>query len=313
ERSFDGVDLDWEYSDTPSEDDTAAYSALVREIRDSVGLGYSFSLALPSGPYYGKWFSVEGFIEAIDWIGVMTYDLTGDWDESAGYNSALYPHEGITSWSWEESMDYWTGRGIAKEKLYPGIASFGFLFTTCVGPGQDFSGDVEYLTYAQILDSSSWNLYWDDTSKVPYALTPTGGYATFDNAASIALKLHWVIDNGYPGVILWELSQDYLEEGGHPILDSLATIRAEATAIQISTGTAASKIHRNGQTFWIETYGMEPSSLSLYQLNGHLLRQVRGSSGLLRLDLRNIPEGPYFVVLRRGAHLIDHQFAINPD
>jgi chitinase len=162
----------------------------------------------------------------------MTYDITGDWDDKAMFDSPLYPHSGYTTWSWEQTRDYWKKRGVPVEKMVFGIPSFGFQFEGATGPGTDFTkGTAKQVPYKDIVANPDWEYFFDSVSVEPYGVSSTG-YVTFEDPHSSAVKSRWVKDNGYAGIMVWEVSHDYIEGVGNPILDSIAVVlQDDPTAI----------------------------------------------------------------------------------
>ena len=63
----------------------------------------------------------------------------------------------------------------------------------------------------------------------PYGVSSTG-YVTFEDPHSSAVKSRWVKDNGYAGIMVWEVSHDYIEGTGNPILDSIYIALQDANA-----------------------------------------------------------------------------------
>ena len=230
DHNLDGLDMDWEFDKVPvPEQDTTAYSKLLTELREALPKDKSLSAALPCSPYYGKWFTAEVLVKNLDWLGFMTYDMTGDWDEKAMFDSPLYPHEGYTTWSWEETRDYWKKRGVPTEKMVFGIPSFGFQFEGANGPGTDFTkGTAKQVAYKAIVTNTDWEYFYDSVAVEPYGVSSTG-YVTFEDPHSSAVKSRWVKDNGYAGIMVWEVSHDYIEGVGNPILDSIAVVLHEGT------------------------------------------------------------------------------------
>ena len=230
DHNLDGLDMDWEFDKVPvPEQDTTAYSKLLTELREALPKDKSLSAALPCSPYYGKWFTAEVLVKNLDWLGFMTYDMTGDWDEKAMFDSPLYPHEGYTTWSWKETFDYWSKRGVPAEKMVFGIPSFGFQFEGANGPGKNFTkGKTNTISYAQIAKNTDWVFHFDSVSAEPYGVTENS-YVTFEDPHSAAIKSRWVKDNGYAGIMVWEVSHDYIEGVGNPILDSIAVVLHEGT------------------------------------------------------------------------------------
>ena len=229
-HNLDGLDMDWEWEYNPvPEADTIAYNKLLTELREALPKDKSLSAALPCSRYYGKWFTPEVLIKNLDWFGFMTYDMTGDWDEKALFDSPLYPHEGYTTWSWQETFDYWSKRGVPAEKMVFGIPSFGFQFEGATGPGSNFTkGKTKSLSYAQIVKNTDWEIHFDSVSVEPYAVS-ANSYTTYEDPHSAAIKSRWVKDNGYAGIMVWEVSHDYIEGIGNPILDSIAVVLHEGT------------------------------------------------------------------------------------
>jgi len=243
-HNLDGLDMDWEWEYNPvPEADTIAYNKLLTELRESLPKDKSLSAALPCSRYYGKWFTPEVLIKNLDWFGFMTYDMTGDWDEKALFDSPLYPHEGYTTWSWQETFDYWSKRGVPAEKMVFGIPSFGFQFEGATGPGSNFTkGKTKSLSYAQIVKNTDWEIHFDSVSVEPYAISENS-YTTYEDPHSAAIKTRWVKENGYAGIMVWEVSHDYIEGVGNPILDSIAIVlRGTTTGIEPRRGHVRSTL-----------------------------------------------------------------------
>ncbi len=249
-HNLDGLDMDWEWEYNPvPEADTIAYNKLLTELREALPKDKSLSAALPCSRYYGKWFTPEVLIKNLDWFGFMTYDMTGDWDEKALFDSPLYPHEGYTTWSWQETFDYWSKRGVPAEKMVFGIPSFGFQFEGATGPGSNFTkGKTKSLSYAQIVKNTDWEIHFDSVSVEPYAVSENS-YITYEDPHSAAIKTRWVKENGYAGIMVWEVSHDYIEGVGNPILDSIAIVLQETPTRIIPPRQASTPTHLQNSKF----------------------------------------------------------------
>ena len=266
DHNLDGLDMDWEWEYNPvPEADTIAYSKLLTELREALPKDKSLSAALPCSPYYGKWFTPEVLVKNLDWLGFMTYDMTGDWDEKAMFDSPLYPHEGYTTWSWEETRDYWKERGVPTEKMVFGIPSFGFEFKGATGQGTNFTS-AKQVAYKDIVANTEWEYFYDSVAVEPYGVS-TSGYITFEDPHSSAIKSRWVKENGYAGIMVWEVSHDYIEGTGNPILDSIAI------ALQ-DNGTAIKKVRKGN----IRTNSVAGKQIDI---RGH---RVEGKKSIILLD-----------------------------
>ena len=119
-----------------------------------------------------------------------------------------------------------------------GIPSFGFQFEGATGPGTDFTkGTAKQVPYKDIVANTEWEYFFDSVSVEPYGVSSTG-YVTFEDPHSSAVKSRWVKENGYAGIMVWEVSHDYIEGTGNPILDSIAV------ALRDDQTTAIRPIHK---------------------------------------------------------------------
>ncbi|MBK9578820.1 MAG: glycoside hydrolase family 18 protein [Fibrobacteres bacterium] len=229
---LDGADLDWE---PPTKADTASLRKLVVQLRDSLGPDKSLSMAVPCSNWSGRWVPVEAFQDKIDWMGIMTYDITGAWDDYARYNSPLYKHlDWSIDWSFSDGMNYWAGRGVPREKLLGGIPFFGFLFSEARKPGDAITTATSktYKAVTALLSQAGWTTHWDSLAKVPWATHATQGYLTWDDPRSVAEKGRWLAANQYGGAIIWELTQDWTLPESRPLLDSLWYSLRSSVSIQ---------------------------------------------------------------------------------
>ena len=110
-----------------------------------------------------------------------------------------------------------------------GIPSFGFEFKGATGPGTDFTkGSAKQVPYKDIVTNAEWKFHFDSVSVEPYGVS-SNGYVTFEDPHSSAVKSRWVKEKGYAGIMVWEVSHDYIEGVGNPILDSIAIVLREGT------------------------------------------------------------------------------------
>lgn len=225
-HNLDGLDMDWEYSEVPvPEADTIAYNKLLRDLRAALPKEKSLSAALPCSPYYGKYFTVSVLVETLDWLGFMTYDITGDWDDKARFDSPLYPNtkSDYTTWSWKETAEHWGKLGVPASKMVFGVPFFGFQFEGTNAPGTDFNGKATYLDYKEILRIEGQEFAFDSVSMEPYTFTETT-FTSLETPQSVAFKANWILENNYAGAMIWDISQDVMDDYKQPLLDTLSTI-----------------------------------------------------------------------------------------
>lgn len=226
-NKFDGVDIDWEF---PTLADTAGLRLLVSVLRDTLdamGKGKLITLAVNCGTYYGQFYRLERFVDKFDLICSMTYDMAGPWSSSTWYNSPLYGDGKPDNYSVKAGMDYWVGRGVPKSKLLTGTAFYGHTFKGATGINQpnrgvgSGDGDMKYRDIVPLINSGYYKYHWDDVCKVPWGLSGTNEFITFDDPRSVAIKGRWLLEQGYAGTAIWELTGDIRSGSKYELLDTL--------------------------------------------------------------------------------------------
>ncbi|KAH7179066.1 uncharacterized protein B0J16DRAFT_273248 [Fusarium flagelliforme] len=158
-KSFDGVDIDWEYPGAtnqgiPSGDRTDGlyYQRFLTVLRDLLPSSKSLSIALPGSFWYLKPFPVEQMAKVLDYFVFMTYDLHGQWDygnefANPGCENGNCLRSHINRTETRNSLSMITKAGVPAEKVIVGIASYGRSFRmedkSCTGPHCHFTGSYE--------------------------------------------------------------------------------------------------------------------------------------------------------------------------
>ena len=213
---YDGIDIDWEYPATPSE--RTNLNKFVADIKEKKP-NLSISLAVPGTDGSAKYIDFTFLEPYVDWIGLMAYDMAGGWSTNSGHNAPLYSTNGS---SVDSYLKYMTQtRGVQPEKIVLGVPFYGYSFKTS-GLGHP-NGGTTSVTYIEsmlkIIDG--WEYKWDNISKVPYLISPQKDYLiSYDNDESIRLKCDYAIDQNLAGVMIWELSHDFIK-GDQPLLENL--------------------------------------------------------------------------------------------
>ena len=224
----DGIDLDWEYPAVEGypghafkPEDKPNFTALVRELRKTMGDEYEISFA--AGGF-------QQFLEeAIEWrevmvlvdrVNLMTYDLVNGNSTVTGHHTALYgtpqQHE-----STDNAVQYLIKLGIPANKLVIGAAFYGRMWEnvsqTNNGLYQSgkFKKGVNYRNSVKELSpSTGFKLYWDDVAKAPYGYNASQKlFVTYDDKRSMALKTTYALDQGLNGIMFWEITNDTSRQG----------------------------------------------------------------------------------------------------
>lgn len=237
---FDGIDIDWEYpcfaDHRGKPGDRENCTLLVRVTRDSLdayslrtGKKLLLTAALPAGATHAGGFDLENLADVLDMFNVMTYDFSGTWDQVSGHNAPLYaPGENDTLRNVDAAFKlYGETYKIPVSKINLGIPFYGHTFANCTSLyGPYASPDTTHFSsqgcfYNDIHPlMGKFTRYWDDKAKVPYLVNLSWKtLVSYDDEESVGYKASYVLRQGAGGVIIWEITGDYLPDGKTPLLD----------------------------------------------------------------------------------------------
>lgn len=240
-NGYDGLDMDWELMATPVE--RANYTLLMTELRSKFnaaqppGVHWLLTAAIPMTNYYGQWIDYAAIDSSMDFYNLMAYDQHGGWGNHVGYNAPLFANpsdpDGMSD---VMGVDYMTvTRGISASKIVMGVPFYGHNYTLYTAPFQTCSApscggaagtDVVSLNYNAIAAGyigNGWTYHWDAVSHNPYLTKNTGtGVIVYDDPQSITDKVNYAITTrNLGGVMMWDLSGDYIAWQGQPLLDAM--------------------------------------------------------------------------------------------
>ncbi|BDU49776.1 glycosyl hydrolase family 18 protein [Haliovirga abyssi] len=244
---------------TPYADDTEkeTFTLLLKSLRttlDKAGLTdnkhYELSAAVGCGKDKIEKTEPAKYSKYLDFINIMTYDIHGAWDKVTGHQSPLYanlyaPYSDLIKqyYNVDASMNLFAGYGIPKSKLLVGspyysrgwkgvkddgpIDSLPGLYATATGGAKGtWDGGVPggmnpfYYIKSTLEKDNSFKKYRDPWTKMPYLYSKSKGEMyTYEDEESLQTRVDYVKDNGYGGIIFWELSGDYPSKGGTTLTD----------------------------------------------------------------------------------------------
>ncbi|GAA5854552.1 hypothetical protein JCM8547_004881 [Rhodosporidiobolus lusitaniae] len=199
---FAGVDIDWEYPNgagigcnNPTSADSANLLALLKLLRRSLERSKLITAAVSTSGIFGEdGMALNSFREFgtyLDYLNLMTYDVSGSWSPTTGPNSPLRTCKSDTSV--QAAVKLWTSRGFPASKILLGIPSYAVSFTT----------KSSSLTKTSISDGKWTSFLYQDWTGV----TPKGAEGD-SNAESTDICGNKA--SGYSGQ--WQYSQ-LIEEG----------------------------------------------------------------------------------------------------
>ncbi len=237
---YDGVDLDWEFPfSLTDKENLNKLVAGIKEKNPDLGI----TMAVSGGNYFSQHTDFTYLEPYVDWFGVMAYDMKGPWSATSGHHAPLYaPKDEVSADSFVKYLK--NTRGVPPQKIVLGLPFYGYLFTTS-GLGSPHSGATA-LSFIETIKklTDGWEYKWDNFAKVPYLQNPgKTQLISYENTESVRLKCDYVNEKDLAGVMIWEISHDFiygdsplLENAGIKILGSLGNLTAEVTIESIDKG-----------------------------------------------------------------------------
>ena len=224
----DGIDLDWEYpaiSGYPGhkymKEDKDNFTALVKTLRQEMGDKYILSFAAGGFTnFLENSIDWDAVIPSLDFINLMTYDLTSGFSKITGHHTPLY-NTTTQQQSTDNCVSWLLHHKIPASKLIIGAAFYARVWEQVVDADNGlnqagvFKQSVAYKNFgAYFSDTAGFIYHFDKKAKAPYRYSSSKQlFATFDDEKSIIQKCRYIRRKKLGGVMFWELSQD-LPQGG---------------------------------------------------------------------------------------------------
>lgn len=267
-HGFDGIDIDWEFpvsggmpANVKRPEDRQNFTLLLQALREQLdaagredGRRYLLTAAVGSTASFLANTEIVAVATTLDWLNVMTYDMSGPWSKRAGHVAPLRHDPAFAGPGVDPRhnvagiVELYLAAGVPAAKMLLGVPFYGYVwkgcagerhgqFQACEGPGRgtwedgalDY-GDIE----ARLLRRSGFRRHWNDASEVPFLYHPrTGEFVTYEDARSLRRKLRFMKEKQLAGVMFWQLGADRR----HRLLDVLARELRPAAAPAAASGS----------------------------------------------------------------------------
>lgn len=226
---FDGVDFDWEYPGASDRGggkyDGENFALLLKELEQAIAkdpADYLVSFTAPTSYWYLRHFThLSEYMDHVDWVNVMTYDLHGVWDKDSSIGSYVLAHTNLTGI--KEALNLFWRNDINPAKVNLGLGFYGRSFQladpSCNTPGCLFkgggapgectgsSGTLSYREIMAIMDKEHVEPYHDTENAVKY-LTWKDQWVSFDDIDTFQEKISFANSIGLGGLFIWALDHD---------------------------------------------------------------------------------------------------------
>ena len=243
-------------------EDKENYTLLMAELRGQLdaagaqsGRYYWLTIAGPAGYDKMENFELGPIAEHLDWVNVMCYDFHGAWELSlTNHHTPLYPNPADptpdpdirTKYNTDWALNGWLAGGVPPYKTVMGVPFYGrawggvpnangglFQPATHVPPGtwDDWvsgpTGVNDFWQIQQFANSGTYTRHWDEHALVPWLYSPNqhgGHFISYDDEASMQLKVEYVLDHHLGGMMFWEVTADRNQTLVNIIHDGLGAV-----------------------------------------------------------------------------------------
>jgi chitinase len=208
--------VDWEHPTSPAEG--AAYLTLLGALRAALPRPrYQLTSALPAGIWALRNIALPQASSLLDLVNLMCYDLAGPWTPLSGHHAALFPSPLSAAGDPAEAtptahaaIAYALARGLESRKILLGVPVYGRSFLGAAGPARRYegSGGEDGVFEYALLPRPGTVERVDREACAAYCVGGDGGFVSYDNPVTVALKARYVQRMRMAGLFYWTATGD---------------------------------------------------------------------------------------------------------
>lgn len=219
---LDGIDIDWEYPcdgiagiDADSRD-RENFTLLLKALRRVLGKDRILSVAMGASEDCIRNTQMDRVVPFLDYVQLMTYDMTGGFSGRAGHHAALGPSRGDSSANHARAVvELYRRAGVPYEKMVLGAAFYSRAFEVHTdqnrGILQPSGPGLPGPTFAQITEDycaeHGYEVFWDEQAEAAW-LWNGKTFVSFESEEAIRRKCRFVKEKGLLGLMYWEHGND---------------------------------------------------------------------------------------------------------
>ncbi|GAA6041633.1 hypothetical protein JCM8097_007781 [Rhodosporidiobolus ruineniae] len=247
---FDGIDIDWEYpvvqgegSNIISPQDSANFLLFLQTLRSVAGENARLSMAANVAGLYGAdgtpLTDMSGFAAVLDYVTIMTYDITGTWSGFTGANSPLTSacSPSNNPYSITSGVNHFIAAGFQANHILFGLPAYSYSYyvnlpftqTTCSDGSTsslinyattgttcgNYIGNGQQYTYAQLVANGWFNTasrfrkFLDSAAYTVTLFQPsTGLFIPTETPNTAWIKAKFAFRRRLAGVDMFDISGD---------------------------------------------------------------------------------------------------------
>lgn len=241
ENGFDGIDVDWRYPVVATDsnpnvrpEDSSNLTLLMADFRgqleywaDQDGRRYLLTMAVSGSEALYSSIELNLVQQDVDWFNLMSFGFYGSWSPLTSHFAGLYRNprdsESADAYTVDAAVNAFLDAGVPAQKIVLGVPFYAqtwrnvrpndyfglFQPTDGVPSGTRPGGTLYYQDLEPFLSSPAYIRFFDDDAKAAWMYNADRRIAiSYENEASILLKMNYVQAMGLGGALAWELAFD---------------------------------------------------------------------------------------------------------